>query len=598
MVAGRDQVILLETTRFDAQNHRTLLFTNPLCVLRADEVEDVLPLLIALDRHVKDGFYAAGYIGYESGLAFEQIAPPGRSSTPLAIIGIYPDPMIFDHATGMISGEVGGTAPPRSVTSYSFDRLRLTKSEDEYCDAVRRVQEHIREGDTYQVNLTMKYLFDFSGSGIALYDELKQKQRVGYSAYMRFGTLEIISLSPELFFRRKGSHITVRPMKGTARRGKTNDEDDRISADLSNDTKNRAENVMIVDLLRNDLGKIASEGSVVVDELCMVERYQSLFQMTSTISASLKEGVSYQELFTSLFPSGSVTGAPKIRSMQIIHGLEQDVRGVYTGAIGSVTPNDEALFNVAIRTIVLDQGKGEMGIGSGITAESIAENEWEECLLKARFLTSVREEFDLLETLLWDEEYSFLDAHLRRLADSAYYFEFDLDCESIKRTLIAETNRFTVGAKYKVRLTVSRSGTAQITSDEIATAIPKINQFVAFASSRVDSGNCFLFHKTTLRKTYDDALAQALEEGLEDVIFMNERGEVTEGTIHNIIVRIGSRLMTPPLTCGLLGGVYRQHLLSSRNDITESVIMEKDVRAADAIYICNSVRGMREVTLR
>lgn len=377
----RPGTILLDTIQNTQDNQTRLLFTNPYEVLEAYLLEDIPPLLDKLDRAVKGGAYAAGYLAYEAGFAFEEIAP-APNDTRLAWFGLFesPDTLTDQDVLRLLSQQI--------QQEFTISNLRLDLDQEQYAAKIQAIKKHIQAGDVYQVNFTDRLSFEYEGSPAALYRKLRNRQPVSYAALMCTGDNHIVSLSPELFFRRQGHTIETRPMKGTMHRGKTSEEDRALKAHLATDPKNRAENLMIVDLLRNDLSRCCVPGSVVVPELFSIETYKTLFQMTSTIQGQLREDVTYADLFRVLFPCGSVTGAPKIRAMQIIHDLELQQRGPYCGAIGYISPDERAWFNVAIRTAELRRGQGTMGIGSGIVWDSDHETEYNECLLKAEFLTS------------------------------------------------------------------------------------------------------------------------------------------------------------------------------------------------------------------
>jgi len=602
IIENKDDVVLLETSRYDNDNHRSFLFLDPIDVLRIHTVNDVPELIRAIEKHVQAGHYAAGYFAYECGYSFEQVADLPRSTEPIAWFGIYNHPLIFDHRTGSFqqdSSEVLAFDSNQSPApeEYSVSNFRLALSREEYCRAIGRIKDYIRAGDTYQINLTTKYTFDFRGSAFGFYRDLKKKQPVPYGAYIRADGRDVLCLSPELFLRLKGNTIVTKPMKGTAPRGRTLEEDRLVSEWLRSDEKNRAENVMIVDLLRNDVGRISEVSSVCVRELFSVERHPTLLQMTSTVEGTLAQDVTYYDVLRSLFPCGSVTGAPKIRSMQIIDELESGCRGVYTGAIGYFSPRDEAVFNVAIRTLIIRGNNGEMGVGSGVVADSVADDEYEECTLKAQFVTASLEEFELLETLLWDNRYPLLDKHLRRLYESAQYFDYPCDMDTLADALIRAGESFQKRTQYKVRIALDRHGATRIEHGVLDQGSSLKSNSVIISDIRTDSGDRFLYHKTTHRGLYDAMHRKAVDDGFADVLFVNEKGQVTEGAVSNIIVRQGVHFFTPPVECGLLNGVYRQHLLETLPALREKALSREDLRETDALYICNAVRGLREVTL-
>jgi para-aminobenzoate synthetase/4-amino-4-deoxychorismate lyase len=364
---------------------------------------------------------------------------------------------------------------------------------------------------------------------------------------------------------------------------------------LAADEKNRAENVMIVDLMRNDLGRICSFGSVEVTDLFAVERYPDLLQMTSTIRGELKKQTTYYDIFRSLFPCGSITGAPKVRTMQVIQELEGEPRGIACGAIGYIAPAGDAVFSVAIRTLTLSGGKAQLRVGSGITYDSDSDTEYAECLLKGRFLTRCAPHFELIETIGWAGEFVLLDLHLRRLHNSADYFDFRFDESSIRDRLHQLAADFQQGTRHRVRLLLARSGDLSIESAPLKPA--RNPALLLISSAQVDDSNVFLRHKTTQRPIHNQALAQAQAAGCDDALLFNTKGQVTECAIHNVLIARGGRWITPPLACGLLPGVYRQHLMATHPEIEEAVIHLDDVLSADRIFIFNSVRGLRRARI-
>ncbi|MDD2335359.1 MAG: chorismate-binding protein, partial [Geobacteraceae bacterium] len=401
----------------------------------------------------------------------------------------------------------------------------------------------------------------------------------------------------ELFFQLENGVVTVRPMKGTAGRGKTASEDEEIAALLQRDEKERAENLMIVDLLRNDLGRISENGSVTVTSLFDVETLATIHQMTSTVSSRLRPDVGLVDVFRALFPCGSITGAPKKRSMEIIAELEKAPRGLYTGCIGYIAPKmSQAVFSVAIRTVVIDtdSGAGVLGVGSGITWYSSPEAEFDECLAKGLFAQSILLDFSLIESLLYEKGsgYFLFERHLKRLADSAHYFGFTFDHSSARITL--EKYSQAISESAKVRLVLLRNGFISVEVEPLVPTKSSASTLITFADVPVDSSNRFLYHKTSNREIFRRELEKKSE--CVDVIFVNERGEVTEGANNNIVIRKDGILLTPPINCGLLAGTFREQLLET-GKIKERVIMPADVEQADDIYLINSVRKWRRVHL-
>ncbi len=595
LVASNPGSVLLQTARFDAENYRSYLFLRPERTLSATNA-----LFDNIERALAEGAYVAGYLAYECGEGLKRIDRCDMRSTnlPPAWFGVYRKAFVFDHRSGEFEGEspeefLAKDMPPSQ--SYEIRNLRFGLTGKQYAEKIAAIHEYIRSGDTYQVNFTDCMRFDFSGSVEALFGALVENQPVQYGALLHGENWHILSFSPELFFRRRERRIVTRPMKGTVRRGADNAEDDALARWLTSDLKNRSENVMIVDLLRNDLGRICEYGSVRVDELFAVEKYETLFQMTSTVSGTLRPEVRSSGIFESLFPCGSITGAPKHRTMEIIHELERGPRGVYTGAIGFFSPAREAVFSVPIRTVVLENDRGTMGVGSGIVIDSSAEGEFRECLLKSEFLARREETFQLLETILWNDGYGLLSLHLERMESSAVYFGFHFDREAILAALEGEEKLFAAGARIKVRVLLDRGGAITVTH------VPVVEQAksgrVAVSEFRVSSSDRMLRHKTTRRQLFDQQYEEALQRGYDEVLFLNERGEVTEGAISNVFIEKEGRWFTPPVACGLLPGTYRRHLLETRPEASERILRLEDLASADAIYICNSVRGCRKVTI-
>ena len=605
--------MLLHTALVDEENDRSYLFLHPQKILSAnDALSDAL--FGEIEQALADGKWVAGFFSYEYGTQLQGKARAAHhSATPEAWLGVYDEPLIFHHRTGMITGPMEGDAaaleatPAIAAPESSIHNLRFSLTEDEYAQKIAAIQDYIRAGDTYQVNFTGQLSFDLDGSPQALYASLIDNQPVAYGAYLNGGSWQVLSFSPELFFRLDfhlgGRRIRMRPMKGTAARGTDLAEDEVAANRLQNDPKNRSENVMIVDLLRNDLGRVCDFGSVHVDHLFSIEKYATLLQMTSEVSGMLRAGVSYSELFRSIFPSGSITGAPKLRTMEIIRELEEQARGVYTGAIGYFSPAGQAVFNVPIRTLVIESSgdalhdamhRGAMGIGSGIVIDSRADDEYRECLLKAQFLTHREEPFELLESMLWDNGFPMLAMHLDRMEASARYFGFRFDRASVLSELEEYGKRLTFSVRMKVRVTLDRSGKVEVTSAPAAESKPGK---VMVSAERVSSSDRFLRHKTTRRAFYDRHYRQAIEQGFVEVLFLNERDEVTEGAISNLFIEKEGRWFTPPIRCGALPGVYRRYLLASTPGAEERVLRLPDLHSADEIYLCNAVRGCTKVEI-
>jgi para-aminobenzoate synthetase/4-amino-4-deoxychorismate lyase len=595
-VAAHPGAVLLQTARFDDDNHRSLLFLHPELTLTVAQLEELPSVFKRIEDALADGCYVAGYLGYECGYHFQDIsgAVPEGSGAPLAWFGIYRDPIVFDHREGCVLNGASLPETWKAVGATPDDAIAgdvmLQLAEDEYVAKVRRIKDYIAAGDTYQVNFTDRVEIEVPRGTVA-FQSLLRHQPVAYSAFLNLPECQILSFSPELFFRVDRGRITTRPMKGTMPRGLDLADDREAGLRLQLDEKNRSEHVMIVDLLRNDLGRICTMGSVEVEDIFAVETYRTLLQMTSTVSGTLRSGLSYYDIFRSLFPCGSITGAPKIRTMEIIRELEEAPRGVYTGAIGYMAPDGSAAFSVAIRTLELRDGRAIMGVGGGIVADSDPAAEYRECLLKASFLTRQDGDFQLIETMLWLDGIVRLDLHLKRLEDSAAYFGFGFERDFILTELRRRCAGLQAQTPHRVRLLLNSQGSVTIGVTERSEAGSHLR--VRISSQAVSSSDVFLRHKTTRRQFYEEQLEAARKDGFDEVLFVNERGEITEGAISNVFIRVNERLFTPPLVCGVLPGVFRQHLLQTDPMATERILTLEDLHAADAVYLCSSLRGLR-----
>lgn len=461
---------------------------------------------------------------------------------------------------------------------------------------VEQIRRWITEGDCYQINLTFPLDFRIYGHPLALYARLRERQPVRYGAYLVTPEETLLSFSPELFFERSGERVLTRPMKGTAQRGTTPEDDEAQRMALLASEKERAENIMIVDLLRNDLGRLAAPGKVRVESLCETEAYPSLWQVVSSVSADLPD-VRLHDLFGALFPCGSITGAPKIRAMQRIADLESTPRGLYSGALGWVAPGGNCRFNVAIRTLeVAPDGRASLGVGSGIVIDSDPGREYAECLLKSRFLTGFDPGFELIETMRLEfGKFPLLTLHLERLAASAQALGFACDVPALAEAL-AEISSSCAAGIHRVRLTLAHDGHYRI--DLAKMSDDGQSRQVALADERLDADDYLLRHKTSARSLYDRALARlANHPNVFDALFLNTRGEVCEGARSNVFIERGGVLLTPPLSCGLLPGVMRRHLLESGR-ARECVLTLDDLLDAPAIHMANALRGLIPVSLR
>lgn len=579
-----------------------LAFDKPYRTLVATRIEEVLPILDAIHAATQNGTYAAGYLSYEAAPAFDPaltVRPPS-TTLPLAWFGLYTAPTLAASA-GLARYRVGTWQPDTAREAYER--------------AIERIREAIRAGDIYQANYTMRLAANFSGSALAWYEDLKRGAHGRFPAFLDLGTHQLLSMSPELFFKWDGTTLTTRPMKGTARRAPPGSASaaawhaqDRAVADrLLHSEKDRAENLMIVDLLRNDLSRVAKPNSVKVPQLFTLETYPTIHQLTSTVTAATRAQTTLTAVFRALFPCGSITGAPKIKSSEIIAALEAAPRGVYCGAIGYVAPGGNAVFSVAIRTIVVERAaaRAECGVGGGVVWDSTPESEYEEALAKAGFLTAATPGFDLLETLRLDAgNYDWLERHLARLMASAAALDFPIAETTIRSALTAFAASRTSGA-YRVRLTVDGSGTPSLRADDIAESAPPIwskpasllgfePKPIRLATHAIDATDAALQHKTTRRTVYD--LARRTLGDAFDTLLWNSRGELTEFTYGNFVLQIGDEWLTPPTHCGLLGGVLRGALLA-HGDIQERVLTKADLARATSLWFINSVRGWVRVAL-
>jgi len=574
---------------------RSFRLAEPVGVIEARRPAEVPDAIEAAEAAASRGLWAAGYVAYEAapGLDAElvvRVRPPDDpfAEMPLAWFAL------FEQKEDVPPLEPARAEPPPATGSPwrpSVDRAT-------YDAAIERIRELIAAGHTYQVNHTIRLRASIQGDARGLYRDLSLAQRGGYAAYLDLGRYRVVSASPELFFRIDADRIRTRPMKGTAPRGRWPAEDDEIAARLIDSAKDRAENAMIVDLLRNDLGRICRPGSVEVGSLFEAERYETVWQITSTIEGDLRPGTALLETFRALFPSGSVTGAPKVRTMRIIADLEDSARGPYCGAIGYLAPpgsgEPRANFNVAIRTVVLDArtGVAEYGVGGGITHDSSAAAEYDEVVAKARVLREVRPAFELFETVphLLADGFRHLPEHLERMGSSAGYFGFRFEAEvagAVLKEAVADTS-----ARSLVRLTLARDGTLATEVRDLPPADRQVR--VALDDEPVDPNDVWLFHKTSRRAPYDRRREKRTD--VDDVILVNDRGEVTESTIANLAVELDGVWVTPPIASGLLPGTYRAVLLRDGR-LAERPVSVEELKNATGLALVSSARGWRPATL-
>jgi para-aminobenzoate synthetase / 4-amino-4-deoxychorismate lyase len=570
---------------YDAQHQQWLLFQQPYQVLTAYTVADILPLLETVQQQVDQGLYAAGFLSYEASPAFDQSFRVQPSSNfPLAWFGLYrkPDRLTLDTTAD---------------DSFQLD-WTPSISHQHYQSIIHRIKHYIAQGLTYQVNISFRLRSPFSSDPWSYFLQLIQAQEGLYGAFINLDHWTICCASPELFFQWHDGHLLSRPMKGTAPRGLTWEGDRLMAKTLHQSSKNQAENLMIVDMIRNDMGRIADIGSVQVPRLFDVEQYPTLWQMTSPVTCTTKASVA--EILQALFPCASITGAPKASTMSIIAELEDSPRHIYTGTIGFITPNRTAQFNVAIRTVLIDKvtQTAEYGVGGGIVWDSVDTHEYDECCTKAQILTQKRPSFDLLESLLWTptQQYFLLDLHVQRLQNSAHYFAFLVDIEDVHRQLEAIAPTLP-SIPHKVRLRLSKQGTVYIDS---APLMPNNSPLqIRLATHPVNSANVFLYHKTTHRTVYKQAYEQTKRShpNLDDVLLWNERGELTESCTANLVVEWDGQWYTPPISCGLLAGTFRTWLLQ-QGKLQERVLRVNDLQHCSRIFLINSVRHIQDAVVQ
>ena len=568
-----------------------LYFSDPHKVLQTANVDEVRETLQEVENLVNiNGWYAAGFVSYETAPAFDNaLHVLDSESFPLIWFGLYPEPRSLK--TSEILRDFRGLA------AYEW---QPSIEREEYNNAIEKIKNAIASGQTYQVNYTMRLGAEIKADtetdkrmeadeeSWQLFLHLARSQNK-YAAYINTDNQIICSASPELFFKLDGDRIFSHPMKGTVKRGRTTQEDKEQVNWLHSSMKNRAENVMIVDMIRNDLGRVAEIGSVQVPELFKIEKYSTLFQMTSTVQA--KTNASLTEIFSALFPCASITGAPKVSTMRIIAELETTPRKIYTGSIGYIFPNRKAQFNVAIRTALITKNKNqaEYGVGGGIVWDSTSTDEYSEALLKARVLTERPRKFSLFETMLWtpDEEFFLLEKHIARMEDSSDYFDFPFSKEKLEDFL----NNLASGFNSSKRVKVLLDGIGDFSAESKDFHSEKKVFKVHLAEQSINSNNMFFFHKTTLRDIYPTP-----QSGFDDVLLFNEKDELTEFTIGNLVVEMDGELVTPPVTCGLLAGTFRAHLLET-NQIKERIILKDELDKCTKVFLVNSLRKWVEVEI-
>lgn len=549
--------------------------------------------LASLDNLCDSFNYGFGYISYEAGKVINRKHFDTVKFTDEQILNFkfYNNDNVRVIPLSKISKSGLSDLISGNVTNVTSE---LAVSEEKYKRDIERIKDFIANGETYQVNYTSEFKFEFDGNVLNLIATLLFKQSADYTAIINNGDSFILSFSPEMFFKIERNIITVKPMKGTINRGHNLFSDGISLSLLQQSPKDKAENVMIVDLLRNDIGRICKFGSVCVNSLFGIEKYESLYQMVTTISGELIDDIKLSDVLENLFPCGSITGAPKIRTMQIIDEIEGFSRGLYTGSIGLITPQ-KVTFSVAIRTLELEKSgnkfNGRVGTGSGITWKSDASSEYSEVLLKTKFITTATPYFSLFETMTVEDGSIFLfKEHITRLGQAASYFLFKFDENNIKKMLFKEANCFS----GKIKLVLDKWGNIKIEKSKNPPLKDLIK--VKVSSQTMDSHDRFRYFKTTNRAEYNLELEKAIEEGFDEILFYNERGEITEGAISNIFYKKKGIWFTPKVSSGLLAGTYRQFFIE-KNSAVETLTYLEDIKSADKIMFVNSVRREMDVKL-
>jgi para-aminobenzoate synthetase / 4-amino-4-deoxychorismate lyase len=558
------------------------LYRTPIRTLEARHLSDLPALFATMRESQEQGLHIAGYIGYEAGyaLAMGEAVLSNSPDSLLAWFGIFSTYQLLDS-------DAIAAALPSAAGAY-LTPILPDISRQEYGDAFKAAQDYITAGDIYQANLTFRASAHYAGDPLALYAALRPQAGAGYGGVVWTGERWLLSFSPELFFALKDGRVTTKPMKGTALRDVDPMRDAALVAELKADPKQRAENLMIVDLLRNDLSRVCEAGTVSVPDLFRIESYPTVHQMTSTVTGTLQDGKQAVDLIEALFPCGSITGAPKIRAMQIIDEIEPSPRGAYCGSIGRIDVDGDAAFNVAIRTFSLceKQKRVSLGLGSGLVADSVEADEWAECLAKGNFAKMPGRSFDLIETMRFEPAKGILrlELHLERMKESARALDFAFDRHAARNQLHAVT--FHLDAASKIRLMLGRQGTIAI---EVATlpVAPEAAALVKIVPLPVDVGDFRLRHKTTDRAFYD--AARLAEPGAFEVIFITNDGYLTEGSFTALFVERDGRYLTPPLSRGLLPSVLRRELIAA-DQAQEANLVPADL--VDGFWLGNSVRGL------
>ena len=548
-------------------------FTKPIKELKTRDLDQVEALLREVEAYQEAGFYAVGYVSYEAAPAFEKK------------LAVHPAPLMGEYLLYFTIHEEVETLPfPEDYEVVDLpDNWKEEVESPAYQEAIETIQHHIRQGDTYQVNYTVQLSQELEADPLAIYNRLVVEQKAHYNAFIQHDDVSILSISPELFFEQDDQLLTTRPMKGTTRRGLTNQADLEEAAWLEADPKNRAENMMIVDLLRNDMNRISEIGSEQVTRLCQVEQYSTVWQMTSTIESRLRPEVDLVHTFQALFPCGSITGAPKISTMEIIQKTELAPRGVYCGTIGILLPKGKRIFNVAIRTLQMQGTKAIYGVGGGITWDSKWKGEYQETKQKSAVLYRQEPHFDLLTTgRIHQGELTFKEQHLIRLREASRYFTYPYNEQKLLKELQEELTHLDPSLDYRCRIALQKDGSFQLTITELKD-LPASYLQAQLTEQKLDLASSFTYFKTSQRAH--------LTAKHQEQIFHLPDGTLLETTIGNLILEIKGKLYTPPARLPLLDGIYRRHLLET-GQVEEKLLTLKDLEVADRVYACNALRGL------
>ena len=552
------------------------IFTDTIKELKTKDIKEVKHLLAEVEAYQNQGYYAVGYVSYEAAPAFE---------TKFQVID---GPLMSEYLLYFTIHETVQTEPiPLTYKPIDLPKSwqELTSAE-EYKAAIEQIHHHIRQGDTYQVNYTVQLQQNLTADPFAIYNRLVVEQNAHYNAFIQHDDVTIISISPELFFKKDGDRLTTRPMKGTTNRGLTTETDLKQAQWLAQDQKNRSENMMIVDLLRNDMNRISKIGSENVKRLCQVEQYSTVWQMTSTIETQLLPNSSLSDVFQALFPCGSITGAPKIATMEIINKVEKQPRGVYCGAIGILVPQGPSIFNVAIRTLQMEGTKAVYGVGGGITWDSKWEAEYEETKQKAAVLYRQNPRFDLISTgRVHQGKLLFLEEHMKRLQESSRYFDYPFNKEKVKKQVEDLCQSLDFDTDYRLKMSLAKDGELTFEHNQL-TGLADVFCQARLVEQTHPLDSPYTYFKTSYRPHI------SLEP--HEQIYYNQKKELLETSIGNLVLKIEDQLYTPPVHLGLLNGIYRQSLIAN-NQVTERVLTLDNLKQAQAIYGCNAVRGLYEL---